>query len=48
MAIYKVWVRLENEYDDIEADNEYEAFDIASSAALEGGSWEFYVKKVEE
>lgn len=48
MATYKVWVRLENEYDDIEADSEEEAFQIASDAALAGGSWEFYVKKVEE
>jgi len=48
MAIYKVWVRLENEYDDIEADSEEEAFHIASDAAMNGGSWEYYVEKVED
>ena len=31
---YKVWVKLEGEYDDIEADSEEEAFLIASDAAI--------------
>lgn len=48
MAIYKVWARLEVEYDDIEANNEEEAFIIASEAAMNGGSWEFYTKKLED
>lgn len=39
MARYKVWVRLEAEYDDIEAESEDEAFLIASEYAMEGGSW---------
>lgn len=39
MSRYKVWVRLEAEYDDIEADSEEEAFIIASDAAMEGGCW---------
>ena len=32
--LYKVWVRLECEYDDIEADSPEEAFHIASDAAM--------------
>ena len=45
--IYKVWVCLENEYDDIEADTEEEAFIIASEAAMNGGSWHFTVEPKE-
>ena len=48
MAIYKVWVRLECEYGDIEADSEEEAFQIASDAAMGGGSWDYQAEKVEE
>lgn len=46
--IYKVWVCLEAEYDDIEADSEEEAFLIASDAAMSGGSWEWTVDPEEE
>lgn len=46
--IYKVWVCLENEYDDIEADSEEEAFIIASDAAMNGSSWDFIVTPKEE
>lgn len=46
--IYKVWVCLESEYDDIEADSEEEAFQIASDAAMSGGSWEWTVSTAEE
>lgn len=46
--IYKVWVRLESEFDDIEADSEEEAFQIASDAAMSGGSWEWTVSLAEE
>ena len=45
---YKVWVCLENEYDDIEADSEEEAFQIASDAAMSGGSWDYFVMQAEE
>ena len=45
MAIYKVWVCLEAEYDDIEADSEEEAFQIASDAAMSGGSWDWTVEE---
>ena len=45
---YKVWVCLETEYDDIEADSEEEAFQIASDAAMAGGSWEWTAAPVEE
>ena len=46
--IYKVWVCLEEEHDDIEADSEEEAFQIASDAAIAGGSWECNVIETEE
>lgn len=46
MRVYHVWVRLECEYDDIEADSEEEAFEIASEAAMQGGSWDMEVKEV--
>ena len=46
--IYKVWVCLEAEYDDIEADSEEEAFQIASDAAMSGGSWDYIVTPAEE
>lgn len=45
---YKVWVCLECEYDDIEADSEDEAFLIASEAAMSGGSWDFTVEEIED
>lgn len=48
MAIYKVWVRLEAEYDDIEADSKEEAFHIASDFAMGGGSWDYFVEEVED
>lgn len=44
---YKVWVCLECEYDDIEADSEDEAFLIALEAAM-SGEWDFTVEEVEE
>ena len=46
--IYKVWVSLEEEYDDIEADSEEEAFLIASEAAMSGGSWQCQVQRMKE
>ncbi len=46
--IYKVYVCLEAEYDDIEADSEEEAFLIASDAAMSGGSWEWRVERVDD
>lgn len=45
---YKVWVCLECEYDDIEADSEDEAFQIASDAAMSGGSWMWTAEPVED
>ena len=47
MKTYRVWVCLECEYDDIEAESEEEAFLIASEAAMAGGSWDFQVNEVE-
>ena len=46
--IYKVWVCLEAEYDDIEADTPEEAFIIASDAAMSGGSWQYTAAPVKE
>ncbi len=46
--IYKVWVCLEAEYDDIEADSEEEAFQHASHAAISGGAWDYIVAPAEE
>ena len=48
MAKYKVWVYLDGEYDDIEADNEEEAFIIASDYAMQGGDWQYDVKEIED
>ena len=46
--IYKVWVCLDAEYDNIEADNEEEAFQIASKAAISGGLWEWTITPANE
>lgn len=48
MKRYKVWVQLSAEYDDIEAENEEEAFIIASDLAMDGGDWEHDVKEIDE
>lgn len=48
MKRYKVWVRLEEEYDDIIADSKEEAFLIASDAAISGGSWYYSVEEIED
>ena len=48
MKRYKVWVQLSAEYDDIEAENEDEAFIIASDYAMGGGNWESYIEEIEE
>ena len=48
MPKYKVWVCLEAEYDDIEADSEEDAFVQASDAAMSGGSWSWDVEEIEE
>ena len=46
MPKYKVWVRLEAEYDDIEAESEEEAFIIASDYAMQGGCWQQEIEEV--
>ena len=46
--IYRVWVRLETEYDDIEADSPEEAFLIASEAAMSGGNWQYTAEPIEQ
>ena len=48
MKKYRVRVRLEEEYDDIEAENEEEAFIIASDAAMNGSSWDYSVEEIED
>ena len=44
---YHVWCRLEME-DDVEAENEEEAFIIISTDAMNGGSWDYDVKEIGE
>ena len=48
MPKYKVWVRLECEYDDIEAEDEDDAFLQASDYAIGGGSWDWIVEEIED
>ena len=48
MPKYKVWVRLECEYDDIEAEDENDAFLQASDYAIGGGSWDWIVEEIED
>ena len=48
MSIYRVWVRLEETYDDIEAESEEEAFIIASDYAMDGGCWQRTVELMAE
>lgn len=48
MSRYRVWVRLEAEYDNIEADNEEEAFINASDDAMSGADWQYDVELLEE
>lgn len=48
MSKYKVWLRLETEYDDIEADNEEEAFLIASEDAMGGCDWDYTVEEIRD
>ena len=43
---YRVWVRLESEYEDIEADSREEAFNIASDSAIDGGDWSYTVEEI--
>jgi len=45
---YRVWVKLEMEYDDIEADSPEEAFEIASDWDISSGCWDYSVKKNEK
>ena len=42
-----VRVKLEAEYDDIEAEDEYEAYEIASEAAIAGGDWDYIARLTE-
>ena len=45
---WKVWVCLESEYDDIEAESAEAAFIIASDAAMSGGSWDYSAVPVDD
>ena len=47
MSRYRVWVRLEAEYDNIEADSEEEAFINASDDAMSGADWQYDVELLE-
>lgn len=46
MSLYNVYVRLEGNYSNIEAENEDEAFIIASDFAMEGGDWQYDIELV--
>lgn len=48
MPKYRVWVCLEEEYNDIEAESEDEAFLLASDYAMSGGSWMWNVEEIED
>lgn len=48
MAKYRVWVCLECEYFDIEAENEEQAFLEASDCAMKNGEWDWEAEEVEE
>lgn len=44
---YKVYVELIFD-DEVEAENEYEAFEIVSDSAIAGGAWNYHVEKIED
>ena len=48
MKKYKVWVCLEGNYEDIEAENEEEAFIQASEFAISGANWNYTIEEEEE
>ena len=48
MKKYKVWVQLSEEYNNIEAENEEEAFIIASDYAMQGGVWDYEAEEIKE
>lgn len=45
---YNVHVRLDCTYWDIESDSADEAFEIATQYAIEGGTWDYNIEKVDE
>ena len=48
MKKYRVWICLENEYDDIEAEDKDDAILQASECAIEDANWEWYVEEIED
>lgn len=48
MPKYRVWVCLECTYNDIEAENEDDAFLQASECAIEGASWTWDVEEIDD
>lgn len=48
MKTYYVKVILEEEYDDIEAESEEEAFEIASDYAMSGGDWYYEIREIKD
>lgn len=44
---YKVHVELIFD-DEVEAENEYEAFEIVSDSAIAGGAWNYHVEELED
>lgn len=48
MPKYRVWVCLENEYNDIEAEDEEEAVLQASECVIEDANWKWLVEEIED
>lgn len=48
MKKYRVWVCLENEYDNIEAEDEEDAILQASESAIEDANWKWCVEEIED
>lgn len=48
MPLYRVWVCLEGEYDDIEAADEDEVVLSASERAIEDANWKWFVEEIED
>lgn len=46
MPKYRVWVCLECEYDNIEAEDEDEAVLSASEYAIEDANWKWFVEEI--
>lgn len=48
MPKYRVWICLECEYDEIEAENEEEAILSASENVIEDANWKWFIEEIED